>query len=68
MVWRRLPTFLPNIPIRLLPFSESQQAEYQASGFLRTVAFKTPPSLSKVRPPLIALCQSRRTARGDPQL
>ncbi len=61
-MWRRLPTFLPNIPIKLLPFSEAQQAEYQASGFLRTVAFKTPPSLSKVRSPLIALGLPRRAA------
>lgn len=49
MVWRRLPSFLPNIPIRLLPFTEAQQKEFEASGHLRTVAFRTIPSLSKVR-------------------
>lgn len=49
MVWRRLPSFLPNFPIRLLPFTEAQQKEFEASGHLRTVAFRTIPSLSKVR-------------------
>lgn len=48
MVWRRLPTFLPNLPIRLLPFSEAQQKEFEATGYLRTVTFRTIPSLGKL--------------------
>jgi hypothetical protein len=48
MSWRRLPSFLPNLPIRLLPFSEAQQKEFEATGHLRTVAFRTIPSLGKV--------------------
>jgi hypothetical protein len=48
MSWRRLPSFLPNLPIRLLPFTEAQQKEFEATGYLRTVAFRTIPSLGKV--------------------
>lgn len=44
-----MPSFLPNLPIRLLPFTEAQQKEFEATGHLRTVAFRTIPSLSKVR-------------------
>lgn len=55
MTWRRLPSFLPNLPLRLLPFTEAQQKEFEATGHLRTVAFRTIPSLSKV-------CRSPRAA------
>lgn len=48
MVWRRLPSFLPNISLKPLPLSEAQQKAFQATGFLKEIAFKTAPSTSKV--------------------
>lgn len=52
MVWHRLPTFLPNVPMRLIPFNKAQKEAYEATGFVRTVAFRTLPSLGKVHAPL----------------
>mmetsp|Transcript_10608 Transcript_10608/g.31927 ORF Transcript_10608/g.31927 Transcript_10608/m.31927 type:complete len:103 (-) Transcript_10608:1837-2145(-) len=48
MVWHRLPTFLPNVPMRLIPFNKAQKEAYEATGFVRTVAFRTLPSLGKL--------------------
>jgi hypothetical protein len=48
MVWHRLPSFLPNFTLKLLPLSEAQQKAFQATGFVRNVAFRTSPSASKV--------------------
>lgn len=50
-MWRRLPAYLPNISLKLQPLSEAQQAVFEKTGFLRELVFKTPPSVSKVRPP-----------------
>lgn len=49
MVWRRLPTYLPSFPLRLLPLSASQKKVYEATGHVAEVVFKTLPSVGKVR-------------------
>ena len=46
---RRLPTFLANLNLRLMPFSAQQQAAYDKTGFVPEIAFKTAPSVGKVR-------------------
>lgn len=59
--WRRLPAFLPNISLKLLPLSEAEQAAYQQTGRVRELVFKTAPSVSKVR-----ACSCRRRCRRSP--
>jgi hypothetical protein len=49
MVVSRLPAFLPNLRLHLLPLSEAQRAAYEATGFIKDLAFRTAPSVSKVR-------------------
>ena len=49
-VFRKFPTFLANVPLRLLPLTEKQQAVYDQTGFVQDIAFKTVPSVGKVRP------------------
>ena len=49
MPWRRLPTYLVNYPLTLLPFTEKQTKTFAATGFVSEVAFKTIPSVGKVR-------------------
>lgn len=56
MVWRRLPSYLPNIGLKLIPLSEAQQKVFETTGFLKEIVFKTAPSVSKV---------SRRGGRRD---
>ena len=46
--FKRLPTFLANLPLRLMPFTEQQQAAYDKTGFVRDIAFKTTPRVGKV--------------------
>ena len=48
MSWRRLPACLPNLPIRLVPLTESAQKAYEATGFVKQLVFKTVPSVGKV--------------------
>ncbi|KDD75429.1 hypothetical protein H632_c689p1, partial [Helicosporidium sp. ATCC 50920] len=48
MVWWRLPIALPNFTLKLLPLSEAQQRIYKETGFLRELAFKAPPNVSKL--------------------
>lgn len=48
MSWKRLPTFFANIPLKLMPLSETQQKAYETNGTLKQVAFQTIPSVSKV--------------------
>ena len=55
MVWHRLPSFLPNFTLKLLPLSEAQQKAFEATGFVRNVAFRTAPSASKVRSACVQL-------------
>lgn len=49
MVWRRLPAYLPNIGLKLLPLTEAQQQVFEKTGFLRELVFKTAPAVNKVR-------------------
>jgi hypothetical protein len=49
MVWRRLPTFFPNFPLRMMPLSESQAAQIRETGWVREAAFRTEPHVNKVR-------------------
>lgn len=48
MSWRRLPTFFPNFPMRLMPLSEAQQKAFEATGHVDRLAFKTIPSIGKI--------------------
>ena len=63
MILRRLPAFLPNLSLKLLPLSQAQQEIYDKTGFLRDLTFKTTPQATKVRhrcssPRGAALCRS----------
>lgn len=49
MGWRRLPTYLVNFPLRLMPFTSQQKKAFEATGHVSEVAFKTIPSVGKVR-------------------
>jgi hypothetical protein len=49
MVWRRLPTFFPNFPLRMMPLSEAQAAQIRETGWVREAAFRTEPHVNKVR-------------------
>lgn len=49
MSFRRLPSYLPNIYLRLLPLSEAEQKVFEKTGFLRKLTFRTTPSTNKVR-------------------
>jgi ribosomal protein L23 len=49
MVWRRLPTFFPNFPLRMMPVSEAQAAQIRETGWVREAAFRTEPHVNKVR-------------------
>jgi hypothetical protein len=48
MSWKRLPSYLANLPLRLIPFTEQQQKAYEATGFVKEIAFKTSPKVGKV--------------------
>lgn len=45
--WKRVPTFLPNLPLQLVPLSESQRAVYEKTGFVKELVFKTVPQATK---------------------
>ncbi len=49
MGWRRLPTYLVNFPLRLMPLTPKQQKALEITGHVSEVAFKTIPSVGKVR-------------------
>lgn len=48
-MWRRLPTYFPNIRLAMLPLSPEAKEQLVATGWLREVAFKTEPRVNKVR-------------------
>lgn len=48
MVWRRLPTYLPNLQLKLLPLKGEQLKQLQETGWLKEVAFRTTPNVNKV--------------------
>ena len=63
MSWRRLPTFFPNFPLKLIPLTDAQQQLYDKTGSLRQLVFKTLPSVNKVRPSL-ALARAAPLSAG----
>lgn len=48
MSWRRLPTYLANLRLRLMPFNEQQRKAYEETGHVQQIAFKTTPRVGKV--------------------
>ena len=48
MSWRRLPTYLANLRLRLMPFNEQQRKAYEETGHVQEIAFKTTPRVGKV--------------------
>lgn len=48
-MWRRLPTWFPNLRLQMLPLTDEQKAAVAATGWLREVAFKCEPRTTKVR-------------------
>lgn len=57
--YKRVPTFLANLPLRLVPFTAKQQAIYDQTGFVADVAFKTTPKAGKVLLPLYTLVKQK---------
>ncbi len=51
MSWRRLPSYLANIRLRLMPFNEQQIKAYEETGHVKQIAFKTTPRVGKVGGP-----------------
>jgi ribosomal protein L23 len=45
--WRRVPTFLPNLTLKLVPLSEAQKSAYETTGFVKELVFKTVPQATK---------------------
>jgi hypothetical protein len=50
MSWTRLPTFFPNFSLRMLPLAPEAAAQLKETGWVREVAFRTEPRVTKVRP------------------
>eukprot|EP01023_Acetabularia_acetabulum_P013826 TRINITY_DN1671_c0_g2_i1.p4 TRINITY_DN1671_c0_g2~~TRINITY_DN1671_c0_g2_i1.p4 ORF type:complete len:117 (+),score=8.72 TRINITY_DN1671_c0_g2_i1:199-549(+) len=48
MVFRRLPTWFPNFPLRLLPLKEEELIQLRNTGWLRSVKFMTKPDMNKI--------------------
>eukprot|EP01026_Neomeris_dumetosa_P077316 TRINITY_DN83369_c0_g1_i1.p2 TRINITY_DN83369_c0_g1~~TRINITY_DN83369_c0_g1_i1.p2 ORF type:complete len:134 (-),score=7.54 TRINITY_DN83369_c0_g1_i1:375-737(-) len=48
MVYRRLPTWFPNFPLRLLPLTEEEFLQLKTTGWLRLVKFMTKPDMNKI--------------------
>ena len=48
MSWKRLPSYLANLPLRLMPFTEQQQKAFDATGHVQEIALKTSPRVGKV--------------------
>ncbi|CAD7700782.1 unnamed protein product [Ostreobium quekettii] len=46
--WRRLPTYFPNISLYMLPLMEKELEAVKKTGWLRKVAFRTTPNVSKL--------------------
>ena len=56
MSWKRLPTYLANLRLRLMPFNEAQQKAYEETGHVQQIAFKTTPRAGKVRTQPYTIC------------
>lgn len=50
-MWRRLPTYFPNIRLTMLPLSPEAREQLVTTGWMREVAFKTEPRVNKVHWP-----------------
>eukprot|EP00879_Flechtneria_rotunda_P002307 GHRR01002501.1.p1 GENE.GHRR01002501.1~~GHRR01002501.1.p1 ORF type:complete len:181 (+),score=73.91 GHRR01002501.1:175-717(+) len=48
MSWRRLPTWFPNLRLRMLPLTKEQQQQVIDTGWLREVAFRAEPRVNKM--------------------
>ena len=48
MSWKRLPTYLANLRLRLMPFNEQQKKAFEETGHVQEIAFKTAPRVGKV--------------------
>jgi hypothetical protein len=49
MPWTRLPAFFPNLPLRMLPLGAEQLQQLKETGWVREVAFRTEPRVTKVK-------------------
>ena len=49
MTWRRLPSFFPNLSLKLLPLEQAAQETFAKTGFLSPLAFRVAPSVNKAR-------------------
>jgi hypothetical protein len=47
-MWRRLPTYFPNLRLQMLPLTAEQKALLGDTGWLREVAFRCEPKTTKV--------------------
>lgn len=47
-MWRRLPTWFPNIKLVMLPLNPEEFTKLKNDGWLREVAFRTEPRVNKV--------------------
>ena len=52
---RRLPTYFPNLDLRLLPLTPEEMLQVVKTGWLPKAAFRTTPSVNKVRQHLYLL-------------
>lgn len=48
MVWKRLPTYLVNMTMRMMPLTREQLKQVNETGWLREVVFRTTPNVNKV--------------------
>lgn len=62
MSWRRLPTALPNIALKLYPLSKAQQTLYETTGRVTELVFRTSPATNKASGRVVA---RRRTCRSS---
>lgn len=45
---RRLPTYFPNLDLRLLPLKHEEMKQVIETGWLKEAAFRTTPNVNKV--------------------
>jgi hypothetical protein len=60
-MWRRLPTYFPNLRLQMLPLTAEQKALLGDTGWLREVAFRCEPKTTKVCVPRSASWALRST-------
>ena len=47
-MFRRLPSYFPNLSLKLLPLTEAEQKAFKETGFLKRLVFRVAPSTNKV--------------------